>query len=110
MKFRSWADFIPVDAQGISLHDVGVGTERQEVEVATHDLLRFCHHLSFGDPKGGAGHCHGEIIYLDTEELANADVDGTEFASERGRLVVPESYNLIFQLSQGDIGLCQEIT
>lgn len=40
------------------------------------DILRLFHHLAFGYPQRGLGDGYGKVIYLNTVELADGDLDG----------------------------------
>ena len=39
-------------------------------------VLRLLHHLAFSDPQRRLGDGHGKVIYLNTVELTDGDLDG----------------------------------
>lgn len=67
---------LPIQPEGVSFHDVGVGFQGQEIKAHVYHILGFLHHLAFGNPQGGLGHGHGEVVNLDAVELADTNLDG----------------------------------
>ena len=55
-----------------------------------NDLFRFFEHLAFGDPEGGLGDGHGEVIDLDALKLADRDLDRVYIRIAEGDLPAGE--------------------
>ena len=99
---------LPVHLQGVTLHNIGVGFQGQEVQGHVHDVLGLLHHLALRDPQGRLGHGHGKVIDLNAVELADGDLDRIGEVPQSD-LVGKGAQGFIFQLAQGDVGLGQEV-
>ena len=103
-----WYDVLPIQPQGVALHDVAVGFQRQEVQRHMDNLFRLFHHLAVCDPEGGFGNSHGKIVDLNAVELADGDLDGVIQIQHDLPLVKQGNY-FILQTTQGQIGFRQEV-
>ena len=75
MQLIFWHKAFPINAQGVSLHDVGIGFQGQKIEVLVEELCGFLQHLAFCNPQGGFCHNCGKIIYFYAVELLDGHLD-----------------------------------
>lgn len=110
-----WQNFFPVHLQRITLMDVGVGCERQEVHLTVNDALRLLEHLRFGNPDGRLSNGDSKVIDLDAVELRDLDLNGIEFllleAKNTGTGSIRDSLaqDIVLETAQGEVGLRQEV-
>ena len=69
-------NILPFNAQGIGFVDVGIGFERQKVDLHMHDILGLLEHLAFCNPQRGFGDGNGEIVYLNAVKLPDGHLNG----------------------------------
>ena len=55
--------------------DVGVGLQRQRVQVETGNVLGLLHHLALSNPEGGLGYRAGKVVNLNPVELIDAHLN-----------------------------------
>ena len=106
----------PIHAQRVSLHDSGVGFEREEVELGVHDGFGFAQHLRFGEPESGFGDGDGEVVDFDPVELRDGDFDESgvpagdpEHAAARAFVLDEAADDFVFEAAQRDVGFGEEV-
>ena len=101
--------FVPVDAQGIGLNDICVRLQRQEVQRREDDVFRLFQHLALGNPEGSLANRNGEVIDLDSVELADTDLNRISGCLAEGDLTLQQTQCLVFQATEADVALREEI-
>ena len=110
VQFLGRDNVLPVDAQGVAFDDVGIAFQGQEVDVHVDDAFGLLHHLIFGDPEGGLGDGHGEVVDLDAVELPDGHLDGVVMlVAECDLPVLQQTDDLIFQLAEAEVSLSQKV-
>ena len=72
------------------------------------DVLGLFQHLALGDPQGGFGHGGGEVVDLDAVELVDGDLNWICIIAHCN-LVCLAAERIVFQPTQGDIALGEEV-
>ena len=72
------------------------------------DILRLFHHLAFGYPQRGLGDGYGKVIYLNTVELADGDLDGAAHVKHYLPFIKLGD-DLIFKATQRKICFSKEV-
>ena len=91
---------IPIHPEGISFMDVGIGLQRQRVQIETGDVLGLFHHLALGYPEGSLGYGAGEDVNLNPIELIDANLDRVCKFTDDAVAVKDDSQGLILQPSE----------
>ena len=82
VKFVRRYNTAPIKPQGVSLYDVGVALEGQEVQIHVDNALCFHHHLIFCYPKGGFGYGCSKIVDFYAVELMNRYLYGIGYVTQ----------------------------
>ena len=98
----------PLRPQGVPLHNVGIGFQRQEIQGHVYHVLGFLHHLTFRNPKGRLCHSHSEVVDFNAVKLADGDLN--RVAHVQHDLSLMEQGNcFIFQPPEGDVSFRQKV-
>ena len=102
-------DALPIQRQRVSLYNIRIAFQRQELDFLSDDLLRLFQHLALGYPQRGLRHGDGVAVDLDAVELLDADLDGVVQLPHDEISLVDNFQNFIFQTAQRKIGFRQKI-
>ena len=100
---------MPVKAEGVAFDDAVVGFEGEELEGQADDLEGFREHLGLGDPKGGLGDGHGEVVDFDAVELLDGDANGVVDDAEDALSLEAGGEGPVFEAAEGEVGFGEEV-
>lgn len=104
-------DRFPVNAQCISLGDIDIALEWQEVDSGMYDVLGLLEHLALCDPERCTGDGDGEVVDLDAVELADVHSNrvGDGEGAEADLFIKSQAQGVVFEAAQADISLGEEV-